>query len=112
MSDPRSGDDALRLPSSRVSEGALVRVPRPPFDVLVTRVGGVAFAIEDACPHSGRSLCEGRLAGYVVTCAGHGWEIDVRTGAVLTRAGHGEANPRFEVREANGELVLMLVRGD
>jgi nitrite reductase/ring-hydroxylating ferredoxin subunit len=93
-----------RLP--RVAEGALVRVARPPFDVLVTRVGGCLYAIEDACPHSGRSLSEGRLEGHVVTCAGHGWEIDVRTGGVLTAVGRGEQNPVFRAADEDGVVVL------
>ncbi len=83
-----------------------MRVTRPPFDVLVTRVDGQLHAIEDACPHSGRSLCEGRLEGHVVTCAGHGWQIDVRTGEVLTEAGLGEKNPVFRAAD-EGEGVVV-----
>jgi 3-phenylpropionate/trans-cinnamate dioxygenase ferredoxin component len=81
-------------------------VERPPFHVLLTRVGARAHAMEDACPHSGRSLCAGRIEGSVVTCPGHGWRIDVRTGEVLTEAGRGERNPVFEVREEDGFVIL------
>lgn len=87
----------------------MARLERPPFHVLVARVGDRFHALEDACPHSGWSLCEGRLDGHVITCAGHGWEIDVRDGHVLTAAGRGESNPTFrcEVRE---EWVIVLER--
>lgn len=89
-----------------VPEGALVRVERPPFHLLVTRVEGRPYAIEDACPHSGASLCEGRLDGWVVTCPGHGWEIDVRTGEVITAAGRGERALVFAARDEDGAVVI------
>ncbi len=95
-----------RLPSAAVPEGALVRLPWPPYDVLLTRVDGRLYAIEDACPHSGRSLCEGALAGRSVVCAGHGWAIDLVTGDVTTPAGRGRSNPRFEVHEGDAGIVV------
>lgn len=94
----------LRVPD--VTEGAKVRVPRPPYDVLVVRAGGRWRAIEDACPHSGWSLSEGELVGERVVCAGHGWEICVRTGRVCVPAGLDEANPVFHVRREGDELVV------
>lgn len=99
-----NGAIVARVAPEAVGEGALVQVQRPPFHVLVTRVNGRLHAIEDACPHSGWSLCEGRLDGHVVTCPGHGWEVDVRTGEVLTAVGRGERNPVFEVRP-DGAIV-------
>ncbi len=36
--------------------------------------------MDDACPHAGFPLHEGRLDGEIVTCNGHGWEYDVTTG--------------------------------
>lgn len=96
-----------RIVAHAVGEGQLVQIRRPPYHVLVTRIEGRCYALEDACPHSGRSLCEGSLRGHVLICAGHGWEIDVRTGEVLTRAGAGERNPVFEVHERDGELRVL-----
>lgn len=98
-----------RVAAERVREGELTRVERPPFHVLVTRVGGHLHAIEDTCPHSGRSLCEGRLDGHVVTCPGHGWAIDIRTGEVLTEAGRGQRNPVLRAREVDSEIELSVV---
>lgn len=91
---------------ANVPEGSLVRVSRPPFDVLVTRIGGALFALEDACPHSGASLCEGHLEGHVVTCAAHGWQLDVRTGEVLTEAGRGARNPVFRAVDEDDHVVV------
>ena len=100
-----AGRPVAHVDPATVAEGALVQVRRPPFHVLVARVDGQLHALEDACPHSGWSLCQGTLQGHVVTCPGHGWEIDVRTGAVLTAVGRGERNPVFEVRD-DGAIVL------
>jgi len=84
----------------------MLRVTHAPFHVLVANVGGAYYAIEDACPHSGRSLCDGDLSDAIVTCPGHGWELDVRTGAVLTAVGGGSSNPTFDVR-LEGDVVVI-----
>jgi 3-phenylpropionate/trans-cinnamate dioxygenase ferredoxin subunit len=95
-----------RFDRDALPAGVMKRLHHPPFDVLVTNVGGEYFAIEDACPHSGQSLCTGRIDGHVVTCPGHGWEIDVRNGEVLTAVGSGRTNPTFTVKVEGGEVVV------
>ena len=95
-----------RVPLASLPPGSMTRLGRPPFDVLVANVGGDLYAIEDACPHSGRSLSEGRLQGCRVVCAGHGWELDLRSGQVLTEVGRGEANPTFSVERRGDEAVV------
>jgi nitrite reductase/ring-hydroxylating ferredoxin subunit len=104
LSEPASRAVVARVAASEVREGELTRVELAPFHVLVTRVNGSLHAIEDACPHSGWSLCDGRIEGHVVTCPGHGWQIDVRTGRVLTEVGASESNPLFVAQQA-GETV-------
>ena len=58
------------------------------FDVAGTNVSvanakGHLYAFDDTCTHMGCSLANGRLAGTVVTCACHGSQFDVTSGAVL-----------------------------
>lgn len=59
------------------------------FDVAGVRIAiananGRFFAIDDTCTHEQCSLAaEGTLEGTVVTCACHGAQFDVTTGAVL-----------------------------
>ena len=100
------GGEIGRLPLSELPEGSMRRLPRPPFDVLVAHVQGRLLAIEDACPHSGRSLSEGRLEGCRVVCAGHGWVLDLASGEVLTEVGRGESNPTFRVQREGGDVVV------
>jgi 3-phenylpropionate/trans-cinnamate dioxygenase ferredoxin subunit len=58
------------------------------FDVAGTRVNvansdGHLYAFDDTCTHSGCSLAMGMLHGTTVTCACHGSQFDVTSGAVI-----------------------------
>ena len=58
------------------------------FDVGGTRVNvahtaGQLYAFDDTCTHMGCSLANGSLEGTTVTCACHGSQFDVTSGAVL-----------------------------
>lgn len=46
--------------------------------------GGIR-AVEGECTHAGAPLCEGELAGNVLTCPWHAATFDVDTGKALTR---------------------------
>lgn len=95
-----------RVKLALLSPGQLVRVQHPPFNVLVTRVDDTVHAIEDACPHSGLSLCRGKLEQHVVTCAGHNWQIDVRTGCVVSPSYATDSNPCYRVTIDGDEAVV------
>jgi 3-phenylpropionate/trans-cinnamate dioxygenase ferredoxin component len=51
--------------------------------VNVANTGGRLYAFDDICTHAGCSLAMGELDGTTVTCACHGSQFDVTTGAVL-----------------------------
>ncbi|MBI3750125.1 MAG: Rieske 2Fe-2S domain-containing protein [Chloroflexi bacterium] len=51
--------------------------------VAVANVAGRFYGFDDTCTHMGCSLAAGDLDGTTVTCACHGSEYDVTTGAVL-----------------------------
>ena len=58
------------------------------FDVAGTKVNvsnadGHPYAFDDTCTHVGCSLANGELEGTTVTCACHGSQFDVTSGAVL-----------------------------
>lgn len=76
---------ALRVKVCRledVVEGALrgFRVPGVDWPVLMTRVGGDIVATTSVCPHEDVSLLGGELHGSIVTCPGHHYELDLKTG--------------------------------
>ncbi|MCZ6711091.1 MAG: Rieske 2Fe-2S domain-containing protein [Gammaproteobacteria bacterium] len=49
--------------------------------VMVCRVRGTLYAVEDRCSHADNALCPGRLSGYMITCPVHSARFDVRSGA-------------------------------
>jgi 3-phenylpropionate/trans-cinnamate dioxygenase ferredoxin component len=51
--------------------------------VAVAAAGGTLYAFDDTCTHMGCSLARGTLDGTTVTCACHGSQFDVTSGAVL-----------------------------
>jgi len=46
-------------------------------------VGGVFYAIDDACPHKGAPLSQGEVQGLEVICPYHDAAFDLTTGAHL-----------------------------
>src|SRR5262245_55856166 len=64
-----------------VAEGDMVSCPVGKLDVLICRVQGELYAIEDLCSHADTTLSDGALHGYTVTCSLHGAQFDVRDGS-------------------------------
>jgi nitrite reductase/ring-hydroxylating ferredoxin subunit len=82
------------------------------FDVAGTRVtvanvGGQLHAFDDTCTHTGCSLARGRLTGTTVTCACHGSQFDVTSGAVLR--GPAQQPERSRTVQVDGENLLVEV---
>ena len=69
-----------RVSLAELKEKELIRLPYPPFDVLVAYVDGEVYAIEDACNHAGASLAEGWVEGRCVICPMHAYAFDLKTG--------------------------------
>ncbi len=52
-----------------------------PRGVVVCRVAGRLYAVENNCSHRDTRLSEGRLRGPLITCPLHGAQFDVRDGS-------------------------------
>jgi toluene monooxygenase system ferredoxin subunit len=52
--------------------------------VLLIRIGDVVYAYENRCAHLGLPLSDGYLHGCKLTCSGHHFEYDARTGAGIS----------------------------
>src|SRR5687768_18149493 len=79
------------------------------FDVAGTKVNvanasGHLYAFDDTCTHTGCSLANGDLQGTTVTCACHGSQFDVTSGAVLR--GPAQRPVRSRPVQVNGEELL------
>jgi nitrite reductase/ring-hydroxylating ferredoxin subunit len=94
----------VEVPRDDLRPGVPVRVEVDTRAVLVVLVDGEVTAYEDGCRHRGTSLVDGPVRDCVVTCPGHFWRYDLRTGARADAS--GEPLPRFPVR-LDGPLVLV-----
>jgi nitrite reductase/ring-hydroxylating ferredoxin subunit len=79
--------------------------------IVVCRVAGELYALDDNCSHADTPLSEGRLRGYGLTCPLHGASFDVRDGSHSgPPAWEGVAAHRVE--ESDGVAVVVIGRGD
>jgi nitrite reductase/ring-hydroxylating ferredoxin subunit len=79
------------------------------FDLAGTKVNvanasGHLYAFDDTCTHMGCSLANGRLEGTTVTCACHGSQFDVTTGAVVR--GPAQRAVRSRAVEVRGDELF------
>lgn len=72
--------------------------------VTVANANGQLHAFEDTCTHMGCSLANGSLEGTTVTCACHGSQFDVTSGAVLR--GPAQRPVRSLPLQVNGDELL------
>lgn len=78
--------------------------------VVVTRVNGEYFCIDDVCTHDGGTLSDGELADHCLVCPRHGAKFDVRTGdAVSMPATEGTISHTVKVV---GDQVLVNLSAD
>ena len=95
------------LAASELSERKLKRVEVDGKGVLLYRTKSDIFAIGSVCSHAGGPLEEGKVEGNCVSCPWHDSVFDLRDGSIV----HGpatQAQPRFEVRERDGEIEIRL----
>jgi 3-phenylpropionate/trans-cinnamate dioxygenase ferredoxin subunit len=74
------------IPIARAGElqdGEMKKIEVDGRELLLARVGGSYYAIDDRCPHMGGDLSKGSLEGSIVTCPRHGSQFDVRSGALV-----------------------------
>ena len=69
--------------TSDITEGKLTHVTASGKEILVTKIGGNYYAMNDICNHAGAELHEGELNGKELTCPWHGAKWDVTTGNLI-----------------------------
>ena len=95
-----------------VDVGPVTRFPRGSghaVDLCGTRVAIFRLpdrwiAVQDACPHMGLSLADGRIEANDVVCHGHGWCFDLDSGKSDRRS--GAALRLYEIRIDNDRVLL------
>lgn len=90
------------MSSAELKEGQPTVVHVEGRELAVVRVNGVAYAIDNTCPHRNGELGRGDLQGYHLYCPLHAWSFDVRDGAAFFP--QGARVECFEVKEENGRV--------
>jgi nitrite reductase/ring-hydroxylating ferredoxin subunit len=80
-----------RLADVAAGEARPFAVAGVTWPVIVTIVDGELLAVPGVCPHEDVALGDAELVGATLTCPGHGYHFDLRTG----RCGH---DPDLELR--------------
>jgi len=77
------------------------------WPVLVANLDGEIVVTAGVCPHEDVDLTGGELDAGVITCPGHGYQFDLRTG----RCGHDPRLhlPRYRVTLRGGEVWIDVV---
>lgn len=52
--------------------------------LVIVRVDGQYYCLDDVCTHDGGTLGDGELDGFCIACPRHGAQFDVRDGRALT----------------------------
>ncbi|WMW21398.1 Rieske (2Fe-2S) protein [Methanolobus mangrovi] len=66
-----------------VKEGKMKPVEVGGSRILLIRIDGEIFAIENRCPHMNCPLQGGILLDHSIKCSCHSWTFDLRTGAYV-----------------------------
>ncbi len=73
-------------------------------EVCLVRVDGVAYGVDNLCPHRGGLLGSGDLSGHHLYCPLHAWAFDVRTGEGFFPKGASVIV--YETQERDGRLYV------
>ena len=68
------------LDESDLQEGSMKLVTAEGTPVLLIKVFGEIFVIDNRCPHMGCGFSGGSLEGYSIVCPCHEWWFDLRNG--------------------------------
>ena len=75
--------------------------------LLVARLGGTLYCIDDWCNHAGCLLSEGALDGEVIVCPCHDGRFRVRDGVNVTEVRLCADQATHPVTERDGEVYLL-----
>jgi nitrite reductase/ring-hydroxylating ferredoxin subunit len=98
---------------SDLGEGEMMGASLDGNQVLWAKVERKIYALSNRCPHRGFPLHhKGKLEGYTLTCAYHGGQFDIRTGACVRHPTETYPSETFQAQTADdGTIVCEAVKG-
>lgn len=97
------------IAESEITEGTIFATVVEGWHILITRIEGEIYVVNDRCPHAASPLSTGRVRRGTVMCPLHGARFDLATGNCV-----GGAYPplrRFAVRVQEGIVAVALPAG-
>ena len=94
-----------KVKADDIPDGGMATTKLGTKEILLAKVAGKIYAIDNACGHSGYPLDKGKLDGYVVTCRWHDAQFDVRSGAVLAVGREMKPINRYHVVQSDDGMV-------
>jgi nitrite reductase/ring-hydroxylating ferredoxin subunit len=70
--------------TSEVQEGKLMHITAGGKEIVVTKLDGNYYAMDNICTHAGADLHEGELNNNELTCPWHGAIWDMKTGNLIS----------------------------
>jgi nitrite reductase/ring-hydroxylating ferredoxin subunit len=70
--------------TSDFEEGKLVHITASGKELVVTKLDGNYYAMDNICTHAGAELHEGELSNSELTCPWHGAKWDIKTGSLIS----------------------------
>lgn len=112
--------------TAEIVEGKTQALTAGKRTLVLTRIAGKVYAVENKCPHLKMPLARGKLEGAVIRCPWHGARFDITTGEnvqwcnaipggismpdwthnMLALGKKPAPLHRFEAREANGRVYV------
>ncbi len=99
------------MATAALAEGDHVVAEVDGVDVVVFRIDGALYAVQDVCTHDGAEIASGRREGYIIICPRHGAKFCLKTGKILRGPAY-EDLPCFPVRVEGGVIQVRDGRWD
>ena len=89
-----------------VEPGQLKEITVNDKTIALCNIEGTFYALDNVCVHQGGPLGQGYLEGDKVECPWHGWQYDVKTGAVVFNPSSKVAI--YEVKVEGSDVLVAL----
>ena len=96
---------------SEIPSGQRKAVSVDGVGIVVFNVDGTFYAVNEKCPHRGRSLSRGRIKGTVLVCPWHSAQFDLETGATVSRRPPTDHLTVHQVKVEGEDVLVAVNRG-
>ena len=94
--------------TSDIPEGGKIYAEVADRLVVLFRMEGNVYCLDDVCTHDGGPLGEGQLDSFQIACPRHGAKFDIRTGEAVTMPAT-EPTTVHEVKVEGDEVFVRVV---